>query len=115
MEQKYNNPIDIERVKNVDDYEIIICSICNKVYIHPVRCANCDYHFCKNCIENYLVYNPGKCPRCIFFVMKHPSPVQNKALSRLEIHCFYYPNCTEILQYDFLLKHEEKCIFNGIL
>jgi len=101
--------IESERALNLDDKGMCICTICENIFIRPIRCANCDNHFCLKCIEEWLVNNPGNCPLCKNFKIINTSPLLNTLLSNLKIKCLNFFNCNEILGYDFLFKHEENC------
>ena len=114
MEHVEQNDIEIERVENFDDKinGLCVCIICNNIFIQPVQCNNCKAHFCSSCIENWVSSNPGNCPLCKDFKKTNSHPLLNNLLSSLKIKCTNFPKCPDILEYDFLYKHEEKCKWN---
>jgi len=114
MEQNNYNEIETERVENFDEKSngLCVCMICKNIFIHPCQCANCKAHFCTECIDSWVSKNPGNCPLCKSFRKISPHPLLNNLLSSLKVKCAYHPKCEEVLEYDFLLKHEEHCKFN---
>jgi hypothetical protein len=90
-----------------DEY---FCPICIHLLWKPVECQNCQRLFCKNCIEKCLEQKPGICPLCEHYQEKRCSPMFYALLCKFKIECENKHNeCTEVLLYESLEKHQELC------
>ena len=71
----------------VDVPEKFKCMICIKVLSEPHLSECCGQHYCKSCLENWLLRNPT-CPHCR---MRNPKHILNKVCVReikeLEVYC----------------------------
>ena len=103
--------VNINTIVDNDIYktfkEMIICPICNNIYISPVMCLNCQKEYCKKCIENSIKNNEQNDQRC---KCENPNFVASKGkqnlLSKLKFKC---KDCDMEINYDDTPKHKEFC------
>jgi len=100
-----------ERVKNQAFKKEFECPICTCLLWKPIRCKNCEKHFCESCLK--LVFekiNPNNCPYGGKFEATKPVPLLLSLLGELQISCINEANgCKESIPYESLEKHQEKC------
>ena len=107
--------IEINRIKNTDVDQALICSICMNILLKPVACGLCFNHYCGKCIDKWIdsTQKQKACPLCkgIFLKIK-AIPLLYNFLGKFEIECIYIKNgCKESINYDLLEKHEKNCQF----
>ena len=113
-DEKLEPQLPLDRVQSIDLVrEVVQCCLCHGLLWQPVACENCETPFCSKCIQTihaiksesvsrshrFLLYKERRCPQSITHI-----------LTNLKITCRYKPNeCTEILSYNELEKHEDIC------
>lgn len=114
MEKNRQASLEISRLSNLSsEQDEILCPICNKIFMDPVACSECQNCFCSKCIEDFLEENNGACPNSCFFVLKKAPPLLLKLLNKLKIKCKNFENgCNEEINYESLAKHEIECVFS---
>jgi len=106
--------IEIDRIANKIDQakniERVTCPICLKTIWKPISCSVCLKAFCEDCISKC---QSKLCPnRCGIFKVRKVPPITNDILSDIKVACLYSINgCGEVLRYDTLERHENKCGF----
>jgi hypothetical protein len=111
--QKLQPYISLDRVKEIGLVrELIECSLCHGLLWHPVDCENCEKTFCSSCIQAWHASKSERiCPHgCSTYSERRNPPIPLRLLGDLKISCRYQSNgCTEILSYNELEKHEQRC------
>lgn len=95
-----------------ENIDLVKCPICMHIYYSPIACGNCLNHYCKLCIREWLKRNPGKCPLCKNYREMRCVPMLKNMLDKLSFFCCNKESgCEEILNYESVSKHEDKCEF----
>jgi hypothetical protein len=93
--------ISSSRVSDTSGVDVahLECIICHDVLWKPVACQSCETPFCSACINQWLAYNPNKCPnRCETYTERKCPPFVAKLLAQLQITCFYQSNgCQQVI------------------
>ena len=60
-QEKYQ--INFDPAFIIDDPDIFVCSICQMVMFLPVVLPDCSHHFCRGCLQGWLIEG-NNCPLC---------------------------------------------------
>jgi len=91
------------------------CPICLNLLLNPVSCLKCQSNFCEPCIDSWIkTKGSAICVNRCSFTKGTTAPIIKDLLSDLEISCLLKKKgCQEVLNYDALIKHEEKCLYQN--
>lgn len=59
--------VDLRALDYVSAYDSnLMCPICRSAFVDPVVIADCDHHFCRDCLDYTTSWNQhsGTCPTC---------------------------------------------------
>ena len=96
------------------------CKICLNIFHDPVQCQHNEHYFCRTCITKHLE-NSETCPLCkdqlTLETLKPPSRIILDIVSQLKKpRCSHVSRgCTENVQVEELLLHEETCGFAPVV
>ncbi|EAR95812.2 TRAF-type zinc finger protein (macronuclear) [Tetrahymena thermophila SB210] len=108
--QEFMNFIDTFADK--DNY---FCQICHNILWQPVSCNHCSKIYCRDCLSRW-VDQYSTCPTCRdrFELKKVDKSITNN-LSKLVFICNAQSSgCTEFINYDSLLKHQNTCLYQSL-
>ncbi|XP_064389749.1 TNF receptor-associated factor 4-like [Halichondria panicea] len=93
------------------------CSICLNLLDTPVLTECCGQHFCKACIEDWIITNKeSTCPHCRAENFKKiVSQPKIRKIKELEVNCTNDINgCKAIIKFRDFQKHVDECPFGGV-
>ena len=108
------NPEPVFVKELADKYK---CSICLNLLDTPVLTECCGQHFCKACIENWIITNEESiCPHCrAENFNKIVSQPKIRKIKELEVYCTNDKNgCKAVINYRDFQKHVIKCPFRVV-
>ena len=95
--------------------EKLICIICTKPLTEPHLTECCGQHYCKSCLENWLLRNPT-CPHCR---KENPKHILNKdrvrEIKELEVYCTNHQGgCQWRGKLEDLATHQSGCGYTKV-
>lgn len=96
---------ELEFVENVP--QEMICPICTRLLHEPQMVNCCEQHFCKDCLEKWLLENSQTCPHCraksfSYMFMKQKS----RKIGELKVYCRNKQRgCETVLKYTEYSNH----------
>jgi hypothetical protein len=103
METYINNDTLIENETTKMLKSLLICPICNNIFINPVMCLKCQKNFCEKCFND--PNNKEKkcsCENATF----QKSIAKNELLSQLKFTCV---GCNGEIEYNKAQMHHDSC------
>ncbi|XP_064389742.1 TNF receptor-associated factor 5-like [Halichondria panicea] len=108
------NPEPVFVKELADKYK---CSICTNLLDTPVLTECCGQHFCKACIEKWIIRKKVSiCPHCrAENFNKIVSQPIIREIKELGVYCANRKNgCKAVINYDNFQKHVIKCLFGVV-
>ncbi|XP_064389745.1 TNF receptor-associated factor 5-like [Halichondria panicea] len=93
------------------------CSICTNLLDTPVLTECCGQHFCKVCIEKWIIRKKESiCPHCrAENFNKIVSQPIIREIKELGVYCTNHKNgCKVVINYGDFQKHVDECPFGGV-
>ena len=103
METYINNDTLIENETTKMLKSLLLCPICNNIFINPVMCLKCQKNFCEKCFND--PNNKEKkcsCENATF----QKSIAKNELLSQLKFTCV---GCNGEIEYNKAQMHHDSC------
>ena len=105
MEKYINNELIVKNNIYLAFKDSVTCPLCSNILIEPIMCKNCQYVYCKKCIDEYSK-KENKCPnKC-----ENPEYVtainRKNTLTKLSFEC---NKCGQEFNYEKILEHVDKC------
>ncbi|XP_064389728.1 TNF receptor-associated factor 5-like [Halichondria panicea] len=108
------NPEPVFVKELADKYK---CSICTNLLDTPVLTECCGQHFCKACIEKWIIRKKKSiCPQCrAENFNKIVSQPIIREIKELGVYCANDNNgCKAVIIYGDFQKHVDECLFGGV-
>lgn len=99
----------MEKSNNDDFNRNLYCNICQEILRSPKECTECQYNFCKKCIEDWFRIKQ-KCPfRCNKLSIIPSQKILLENLNKLKFKC---KECQLEYKYKDYDSHLKNCEFN---
>ena len=97
-------------LKDNDEIEEFICTICNNIVDKPIQCQTCEKIYCSDCINKYNLQKKNECPLCGDKPFKKGkiNKILGNILRNLEFICPM--DCGEIVKYSNIENHKACCM-----
>ena len=95
--------ITTDRLHNSTLNDLLVCTICKKIYWNPQECQNCGIVYCEPCLKMSLKKNE-RCPSCKKGAKFGACKSLLRRLDALQFNCNNW-QCSDIMGYKELPNH----------
>lgn len=101
--------IQVAHISPTDEqFEHLICLICELVVLDPIECKTCEKLFCAKCVHEWLKKSKN-CPNPYCKTYKEGS-VNMSLIKWIDLNCCFYVNgCKERIKYEKYFEHIKNC------